>query len=99
MIQLLGAVCAGGFIGEFYRTSSSPVSLRIFIAHFMAGSFLSFLVAYIFYNSSKNKTISLAMGGFLSYQDEKFINRVAKYIFAQIKNFKLPPEDDENKTE
>lgn len=96
IFQLICAVCAGGFIGEFNRTSASPVSLRIFIAHFMAGSFLSFIIAYLVYNYSKNKIVSLSLGGFLSYQDERYINKAAKHFFSHIKEFKLPPDDNTN---
>ena len=96
IFQLICAVCAGGFIGEFNRTSASPVSLRIFIAHFLAGSFLSFIIAYLVYSYSKGKTFSLALGGFLSYQDERYVNKVAKHFFSYMKEFKLPPDEDTN---
>lgn len=84
IIQLIGAVGTGGFIGEFYRTAYNPISIRLFIANFLAGSFLSFFIAYMMYMISNNKPVSLILGGLLSYQDEKFISRLTKKIIENI---------------
>ena len=93
-LQIAFAVCAGGFIGEFNRTATEPVTLRIFMANFLAGSFLSFFVAYLVYHMSNNKTVSVTVGGLLSYQDEKFINKIVKFILLEIK--KIPVSNGGN---
>jgi len=55
VLQLLGFIGVGGFIGEFYRTIYAGYSInRYFIANFLAGGFLSFLVAYSFYREQNN---------------------------------------------
>ena len=84
IIQLVGAVGTGGFIGEFYRTAYNPVSIRIFIANFLAGSFLSFFVSYMIYLVTRNRNVSLILGGLLSYQDEKFISNLTKKLVENI---------------
>lgn len=85
MFQLLGAVAVGSFVGEFFRSSrSQEYSARIFLANFLAGSFLSFLVAYSFYLITNLKELSLIIGAGLSYQDERFISRLMRKM---IKNW------------
>lgn len=84
LIQLIGAVGTGGFIGEFYRAAYNPINVRLFIANFLAGSFLSFFIAYMMYLISSNKPVSLILGGLLSYQDEKFISRLTRKTIENI---------------
>jgi hypothetical protein len=79
LLQLLGAVAVGGFVGEFFRTSqSSTVTFRIFIANFLAGSFVSFLMGYVVYLATKQRQISILIAALISYQDEDFIARLAR---------------------
>ena len=82
IIQLIGVVSAGGFIGEFYRTVHSNIDITpsIFIANYMAGCFLSFMFAYMIYTILDNENLSLIIGGLLSYQEQEFIARVSKKL-------------------
>lgn len=78
LVQLLGVVGVGGFIGEFYRSSlsSSPVSVKLFISSILAGGFLAYIISLAFYYFVyENKTLALIMGSLLSYQDERYISR------------------------
>ena len=81
LLQLLGAVFTGGFVGEFFRTSRNiNISAKIFMANFLAGSFLSFIIAYVIYLSTKQKEISILLGALLSYQEERFISQMARKL-------------------
>ncbi len=83
LLQLLGAVSVGGFVGEFFRASQNTnISARIFIANFLAGSFQSFLLAYSIYLVTNQKQISLILGALISYQPEKFISRMARKFIS-----------------
>ena len=85
VLQLLGFIGAGGFIGEFYRTTySGSIIGKHFIANFLAGSFLAFMLSFGFYLISNNRNLSLILGGLLSYQDEKHLSRVAKRFANQL---------------
>lgn len=81
LLQLLGAVTCGGFVGEFHRASTSAnLNLKIFMANFLAGSFLSFILAYLMYLATEQRQISIVVGAIFSYQEEKFISRFARNI-------------------
>ena len=82
IIQLIGIISAGGFIGEFYRTinSSETITPGIFLSRFLAGGFLSFCVAYGVYILSNHKETSLIIGGLLSYQKEQFVKELSKKL-------------------
>ncbi len=86
-IQLVGCVSCGGFIGEYYRkVTAAPednLNLKLFIAHFLAGSFLAFVVAYAVYLTSKQKELSLILGALLSYQDEQRLNKITRSIISE----------------
>ena len=82
--QLLGLVGAGSFVGEFYRTSNvETVNLRSFLASFLAGAFLAYLVALAIYAVSRNKETTLILGGLLAYQDEKHISRIGRKVVSE----------------
>ena len=81
LLQLLGAVSAGGFVGEFFRTSrNTDITARIFLANFLAGAFLSFLIAYVIYLATRQREISILLGALLSYQEERFISQAARKL-------------------
>ena len=83
LLQLLGAVSIGGFVGEFFRTSQNTVvSTRLFLANFLAGVFVSFLMGYVIYLSTNQRQISILIAALISYQDEKFISRLARRMIA-----------------
>ena len=96
VLQLLGFIGVGGFIEEFYRTIYAGYSInRYFIANFLAGGFLSFLVAYSFYQVTGNKTMTHILGALLAYQDEKYLNTMGKDLLKRILNMK---EEDNERT-
>ena len=79
IFQLLGIIGVGGFIGEFYRITYSGGSIdRIFIANYLAGSFLAFMVSYGIYLLINNKHLSLVLAGILAYQDEKYLTKISR---------------------
>lgn len=83
LAQLLGVVSVGGLIGEFYRGSviGGPVNFRMFVASVMAGSFLAFLISTAFYYFIyNNRIMAFLVGGFISYQDERYIRRFIKLV-------------------
>lgn len=85
LLQLLGAVAVGGFVGEFFRTSqNATISARVFLANFLAGSFLSFIIAYIFYLISNRAEIALLLGAALSYQEEKELVKIVRKMALQL---------------
>ena len=94
VMQLIGVVFAGGFIGEYYRAAHYPdleMFSNIFIANFLAGGFLSFLIGYFIYNAFENKFLSITISGLLSFQEVKEINSTAKkiiklFIDGELKN-------------
>lgn len=95
LLQLLGAVAVGGFVGEFFRTSqSSATSIRIFIANFLAGSFVSFLMGYVIYIATRQRQISIIIGALISYQDEQFIARLARNMIRHWINGGVEGDDD-----
>ena len=86
-VQLAGCVGFGAFVGEFYRSSTSVsevYSLKIFMANFMAGAFLAFLVAYIFYLVVRQEEYTLVLGALIAYQDEKFISRIVRRLTREL---------------
>jgi RsiW-degrading membrane proteinase PrsW (M82 family) len=86
VLQLIAIIIAGGFIGEFYRTSNSDkfMSHKEFIANLLAGGFLSFVLAYLYFYLVGDRKISFLLGGVLSYQNVKTING---FIVKLIKNY------------
>ena len=81
LLQLLGAVVIGGFIGEFFRTSRGrKYSAQIFLANFLAGGFLSFIIGFSFYFITKQYEISILLAALLSYQKEEFVSGLARRI-------------------
>lgn len=81
LLQLLGAVGCGGFVGEFYRASTNvDVNLKTFMANFLAGSFLSFILAYLMFLATEQRQMSLLVGAIFSYQEEKFISGFVRNI-------------------
>lgn len=89
--QLLGVVSAGSFIGEFWRTRDHCVDLRSFLADFLAGAFLSFLIAWGVFSTTHNRTTSTIVGGLLAFQDREQIVRVARIVLTE---FLHPPKGD-----
>ena len=84
-VQLAGCVGFGAFVGEFYRTVGTEYfSLKVFMANFLAGAFLAFLVSYIFYIISKQETLTMLLGALLAYQDEKFISRIVRRLTREL---------------
>lgn len=88
LIQLVGIIVAGGFIGEFYRAVHSHISISpsVFIARFLAGSFLSFLISYGIYLTINNRPFTIIFGGLLSYQKDIFIIELAKELIRKYVN-------------
>lgn len=86
LIQAVGVVGIGAFIGEFHRSATSAVNVspKIFIANFLAGSFLALIVSYLMYHYTKNRPISLVTGAFLAYQDEKFLKNLVRTFLKQL---------------
>ena len=85
VVQLAGCVGFGAFIGEFHRTAYADVfSFKIFLANFLAGGFLAFVVAYIFYLISKQEEMTMLLGALLAYQDESFISRVVRLAIREV---------------
>ena len=81
LVQLLGCVSCGGFIGEFYRSvTADSLELKRFLACFLSGSFLSFFIAYAFYLASNQRELTMILGALLSYQDERFLSRITARI-------------------
>lgn len=81
LLQLLGAVAIGGFVGEFFRAAHFGVcSSKVFAANFLAGSFLSFLVAYMLYSLTQQRQLSIIAGALLSYQKHEFITKLAQEL-------------------
>jgi|AntRauTorckE6833_2_1112554.scaffolds.fasta_scaffold09037_2 hypothetical protein len=79
IIQLVGIILAGGFIGEFHRTiHTSEFTPSLFIANFLAGSFLTFILSSLFYMTTNKRNVTIILGGLLSYQDHEFISKIAK---------------------
>lgn len=85
LLQLVVAVALGGFVGEFYRTTlANGVVNRIFLAKFLAGSFLAGMLSYILYLNTENKPLSIIVGALLSYQEEDFITSIVKQFLQNI---------------
>ena len=61
IMQAIGVISIGGFIGELHRSSMVGFSTPIpnMIANYLAGSFLSMLIAYACYYYTQNRPISL----------------------------------------
>jgi len=86
LIQLIGIISAGGFIGEFQRAINAAPSTSFlpFMANFFAGSFLSFLITYLFYIITEMKDVTLILGGLLSFQEAQFISKLSKKVITQL---------------
>ena len=84
LLQLLGAVSVGGFVGEFYRTSTNTnISARIFLGKFLSGAFLSFIMALITFYVIEKRPFALLLGALLSYQDENFLEGLSRKLLDQ----------------
>lgn len=95
IIQLIGIILTGGFIGEFHRTiSTSDFTPSLFIANFLAGSFLTFIVSYLFYITTEIKNVTIVLGGLLSYQDHDFITEIARNTVTNILERKGKSKND-----
>ena len=87
LLQLLGAVACGGFVGEFYRTAkNSEICARVFVANFLAGVFLSMIMGYLVFYFTNNREISILIGALLSYQDEAYLSNLSKKVVKNIMN-------------
>lgn len=82
--QLAGVVGAGSFIGEFYRSSSATISMRVFIGNFLAGAFLSYLIAYSIYITTNGRQTAIVTGGLLAFQDKDQLVGIAKNVLSEI---------------
>lgn len=80
LAQAIGVIGVGSFVGEYYRNSlvGFTYTTAQFTASYLAGAFLSLLLAYTVYYYSDNRPISLIIGGFVAYQDEKFISQFVR---------------------
>ena len=88
LIQLFGAVAIGGFIGEFRRAvvAETTFDAKMFLAEYLSGSFLAFILGYLFFYITDNKPISLVIGASLSYQDHHFLNNLIRSTLQKIIN-------------
>ena len=71
--QLLGIIAAGSFIGQFWRSSVTDVDLRVFLANFLAGAFLSYVFIIGYYSVTEHKESAIVFGGLLSFQDINYL--------------------------
>ncbi len=84
-IQIFGIVSAGSFIGELQRSLVIENYNRTqFIANSLTSIFLSSLISASFFMLTNLKEVTLILGGLLSYQDEKFLQKVGKSLTHSI---------------
>lgn len=89
LVQALGVVGIGSFIGELHRSSVSGFSVPRgnLIANYLANVFISLIVAYSLFHYTNNRPTSLIVGALLSYQDDKFLGRVSRVILRKLTDF------------
>ncbi len=76
--QLLGAVTAGAFIGEFQRTGDQDILFRKFISQFLSCAFVAYMAAYLLnVYVLRNDGVASAIGGLIAHRDEEFIRKVS----------------------
>ncbi len=84
MVQAIGVIGVGAFIGEFYRSVSNiNIFTHGFFAAFLANAFISLLISYLLYYLTDNRPMSLIIGGLLSYQEESFLSKISKSVLKQ----------------
>lgn len=85
IVQAIGVVGIGAFVGEFYRgTSEKTLFSTGFFAALLASAFLSFLIAYLVYYFTENRPISLIIGGLLAYQEETYIGKTGRSVLKNL---------------
>lgn len=87
IIQIIGFATTGGLIGEAGRTINSGYNLdKYFLANSIAGGFLAFLIGWLLYRYTQDRTLASIIAGAISYQDEKRINKlVRKFLLEFLK--------------
>lgn len=89
IMQLVGVIAIGSFAGELRRHTSvvDPVFNSLhFFSSILGGAFLSFLVAYAIWVYRGDVNASFLIGGFLAYQNEEYVAKLAKGIFNKFVN-------------
>lgn len=91
-LQLIAAVASGAFIGEYYRLAISKGNFgRLFMAKVLAGSFLAWLIGYLCYHFTKNKSVSFVVAALLAYQEEDYASKITRQILRNL--LKLDKEE------
>lgn len=83
-VTLLAFIVAGGFIGEFHRHNTQPVPFKVAAGNFLAGVFLSWSIASVIVIIMGKKTIVQIIGGLISFNDIKFIKKIARSLLVNI---------------
>ena len=92
--QLFGIIFACGFVGEYYRSlnSASNITPQVFIINILAGCTVAFLIVYELYNRTGNRSLTISLGGLISYHEQQYITSLSKSFLNRV----LGTREEEN---